>query len=313
MGLSLWELKYIVEVAKTGSISKASQNLFLSQPHLSNTIKTVEKDLGINLFLRSSKGMELTEEGKQFVRQSQSILSQVATLESTFYMKPEETLRVSISVTRSYQVNRRVIDFINRHADKKLFVLHVKETNPFQVLEDVRLREAEFGALHCFDAQIEYFINNFRTYGINYQKHYEREFLLAMSQDNPLAFEPHITKDMIKDQTVVIYGDYEISEASYQVITEVSDIVLTYKRVYVYDRAAAMETLSCCNKTFMWITGLHPDTLKQYGLVLRRCEDVHVKDIGFSIYPSSEELSSLSEELLKELQDIDWTEDIKDI
>lgn len=49
MNLNLCLLEYIVEVAKCGSISKAAQNLFVSQPHLSNQIKGMENQLNVKL------------------------------------------------------------------------------------------------------------------------------------------------------------------------------------------------------------------------------------------------------------------------
>lgn len=311
MSLNLQSLEYIVEVAKTGSISKAAQNLFLSQPHLSNTIKTVEKELGVELFRRSAKGMTLTEEGRLFVNDARRILMEVNSLQSKLQVKREYAVRSRITMTRSYQINRCVAQFINRHSKKKEFQLHIRETNPFQVVEDVHLKEAELGILHFFDAQKEYFLNAFQTYSFSFQQHYEREFLIAMSRDNPLAEEADVRKDMLEKQLVVIYGDYEIPSASYQAITKVSDILLSRRRIYVYDRASAMETLSMCPNTYMWITGLHPNTLEQNRLVLRKCKDVNVRNLGYSIFAQDEPLSWAAQELFAHMQKINWTENVK--
>lgn len=311
MSLNLFALEYISEVAKTGSISKAAQNLFLSQPHLSNTIKAVEKELGVQLFRRSAKGMALTEEGRVFVQEARNILTEVNALHAKLRIKPETAVRSRISATRSHQINRCITDFINRHAAKAEFQIHVKETNPFQVVEDVHCRESELGVLHFFDAQKEYFLNLFQRYSLSFQKHYQREFLVAMSKDNPLAKEETLCKEMLEEQIVVIYGDYEIPSASYETITKVSDIILSPKRIYVYDRAGAMETLSRCPGTYMWIAGLHPETLRQNGLVLRRCSDVEVINLGYSIHSLDEPLSWATAELFADMQKIDWTEEVR--
>ena len=61
--MNLIHLKYVVEVAKTKSISKAAENLFMGQPNLSRSIKELEQDLGITIFRRNSKGIELTSDG----------------------------------------------------------------------------------------------------------------------------------------------------------------------------------------------------------------------------------------------------------
>lgn len=310
MAINLLSLSYIVQVAKTGSISKASQNLFLSQPHLSNTIKAVENELGVLLFRRSAKGMIPTNEGIAFLKKATAILSEVDSLEMMFHARPEETTRARLSVTRSYQINRCISEFINQNSSKSNFVLHIRETNPFQVIEDIRTKESELGVLHFFDAQKDYFINRFNMYSLAYKFQYNRPFLLAMSKKSPLAHKAKITKDMLFDQVAVVYGDYEIPSASYAVITEISDILLSRKRVYVYERATAMETLSRCPHTYMWITGLHPETLEREDLVLRRCQDVNVRNLGYSIHLADTVLSSPIKALLKRMEQVDWTETV---
>ena len=56
-------LKYIIEVEKTGSISRAAENLYMSQPRLSKAIRELEKSVGISIFKRSSKGVVPTTKG----------------------------------------------------------------------------------------------------------------------------------------------------------------------------------------------------------------------------------------------------------
>jgi len=308
--VNLWALDYILEVAKTGSISKAAQNLYLSQPHLSNTIKSVENDLDVIIFRRSAKGMTLTDEGQAFVDQAGIILSQVDKLERMFRNKPDEMVRSRISMTRSYQLLCCISNFINRNKDKPHLFIHIKETNPFQVIEDVRHKEAELGILHFFDAQKEYFLNQFKMHSISSTFQYARDYLLAMSVNNPLAKQEHITSDMLVNQLAIIYGDYEIPMASYDVVTQSSEIVLSSKRIYVYDRATAMEMLSQCPDSYMWITGLHQNTLTKEKLVLRKCEDASVKNLGYSIQLTDSKLSPATEALLHIMENVDWTEKI---
>ncbi len=195
--MNLWTLEYVLEVAKAGSISRAAQNLLLSQPHLSNTIKGLENELGISLFYRSAKGVVLTEEGARFVQEAEKILQQVDHLGASFRLRPADSVRVNLSVTRSYQINRCITRFINENAHKPHMLLRIKETNPFQVLKDLRTHESELGVLHFFEAQKEYFLNCFKTYCLRFEKHYERDFLVLMSAENPLAQVPVLTREML--------------------------------------------------------------------------------------------------------------------
>ena len=64
---NIQHLRYAVEVAKTGSISRAAENLFMGQPHLSKAIRELEEDMNITIFRRTPKGVEPTEQGEQFL------------------------------------------------------------------------------------------------------------------------------------------------------------------------------------------------------------------------------------------------------
>ena len=72
--MNLMHLKYAVEVEKTRSISKAAENLFMSQPNLSRAIKELEETLGITIFKRTSKGMSLTPQGEEFMQYARKII-----------------------------------------------------------------------------------------------------------------------------------------------------------------------------------------------------------------------------------------------
>lgn len=74
--MNLQYLRYAVEVARTGSISQAAENLFMSQPSLSKSIHELESSLGVQLFKRTSRGVCPTPEGEDLLLLARSILSQ---------------------------------------------------------------------------------------------------------------------------------------------------------------------------------------------------------------------------------------------
>ena len=76
--MNILHMKYAVEVARLGSLNKAAETLLIAQPNISRSIKELEADLGISIFTRSAKGMELTPEGEEFIDYAKSILKQIA-------------------------------------------------------------------------------------------------------------------------------------------------------------------------------------------------------------------------------------------
>lgn len=87
--MTLQQLKYVIEVARSRSISKAAQNLFISQPSLSNALKELEKELGITIFYRTNKGILITPEGSEFLGYARQVVEQAELLENRYSNAPD--------------------------------------------------------------------------------------------------------------------------------------------------------------------------------------------------------------------------------
>lgn len=82
--MNLTHLRYMVEVERLGSITKAASALYMGQPNLSKAIKEMEREVGIPIFKRSAKGVVATEKGKQFLQYAKAILVQMDKMESLY-------------------------------------------------------------------------------------------------------------------------------------------------------------------------------------------------------------------------------------
>ena len=80
--MNLQQLRYAVEVAKTGSITAAAKNLYMGQPNLSKSIRELEAELGITLFERTARGVAPTKNGEDFLGYARSIIAQMESLET---------------------------------------------------------------------------------------------------------------------------------------------------------------------------------------------------------------------------------------
>ena len=87
------QLNYVLEVSKSGSINKAASKLFVSQSSLSNSIQELEKELDISIFSRSSRGVELTAEGSEFLSYIRPLIEQQKQiLHQNVYYQPNSRL-----------------------------------------------------------------------------------------------------------------------------------------------------------------------------------------------------------------------------
>ena len=74
--MTLTQLRYLMTIARTGSFNKAAEQLYVSQPSLTNAVKELEKELGITLFYRSGRGVTLTGDGTEFLLYAKQLYGQ---------------------------------------------------------------------------------------------------------------------------------------------------------------------------------------------------------------------------------------------
>ncbi len=99
--MTLNQFTFLAAVAKHGSLTRASQELRISQPSVSQQLRLLERDSGVKLYRRNGRGIELTEAGRLFLGRIEPILEQVAQIKSVFPLREEgaETRRLKIGGT----------------------------------------------------------------------------------------------------------------------------------------------------------------------------------------------------------------------
>jgi DNA-binding transcriptional LysR family regulator len=100
MSFTLRQLQYFVAVAEKGSVSGAAHAMSISQSSITEAIKELEADLGVGLFERHSRGLNITYKGHQFLRHAKAILGNVSDARRAFSETPEKaTGTLNLGVT----------------------------------------------------------------------------------------------------------------------------------------------------------------------------------------------------------------------
>ena len=108
--MTLQQLTYLVTVAECGNITDAAERLFLSQPSLSAAIHNLEKEMGVTAFVRSNKGVTVTQEGEELLSFARMLLEQADIMQEHFGVgkkRVPKVLRVmSALFVRSERIRR---------------------------------------------------------------------------------------------------------------------------------------------------------------------------------------------------------------
>jgi DNA-binding transcriptional LysR family regulator len=98
--MTLRQIRHFIAVAETGSISAAAQAAFVSQSTLTMAIQQLEEEIGVSLFNRHAKGMNLTHQGHQFLRQAHLILATVENAKRSLQQSTDQVAgQLTIGVT----------------------------------------------------------------------------------------------------------------------------------------------------------------------------------------------------------------------
>ena len=146
--MTLQQLKYVVTVAEQGSISGAAKELFISQPSLTNAIKELEKEMQITIFHRTNKGIIVSGEGDVFLAYARQVLEQADLLKEKFLNVKKQSPRFSVSCQHySFAVNA-FVDVIEAFDAVIEYDFTLRETQTYEIIEDVSRMKSEIGILY---------------------------------------------------------------------------------------------------------------------------------------------------------------------
>ena len=265
-------MKYAVEVARLGSLNKAAESLLVAQPNVSRSIKELEGDLGIVIFKRSAKGMELTPEGEEFIQYATNILRQIDDVEMLYRHGAPKKQRFSISVPRACYISEAFSEFSKSisNAPAELFY---KETNSQRTINNVLNNNYSLGIIRYAENYDRTFKEMLEEKGLAYEVVAEFSYVLLMSQAHPLAEKEEITFEDLRPYIEIAHADPYVPSMplSKVVKEELPDNI--DRRIFIFERASQFDLLAENHETFMWVSPAPSRVLERYGLVQRRCVD----------------------------------------
>ena len=141
--LELYRIFYVV--AKNNHMTRASEELHISQPAISQSIKKLEDQLGGALFLRSNKGMELTEEGKMFYEYVKGALELINNAENEF-TSFKDLSKGEIKIGCSATLTKLIIMDVLKDFHKDYPNININITNDLtsNLINDLKLGKLDF-------------------------------------------------------------------------------------------------------------------------------------------------------------------------
>ena len=268
--MNFLHLKYLIEVEKYESISKAAQHLYINQPRLSKIIKEIEEEANIKIFERHNKGVVPTTKGREFLSQAKKIVQEVDYLKNMYQDDPHK-LNLDICVPRSSYISEAFIEYLKMDNNmKKKLNLNYRETNSFDTIQNVYDGENNLGIVRFPLRDQDYYFNILNLKELTYEKLFTFDYQILISKDNPLKDKDIYMKDL-KKQIELKHGDIHIQEDH-------------HKHMNIYERGIQFELLNEIPETYMWVAPMPKKLLKQNDFVLKTCKDKKIPYVDYLIY-----------------------------
>lgn len=298
--MNVLHLKYAVEVAKAGSISKAAEALYMNQPNLSRAIKELETSLGITIFGRSAKGMYVTPEGEEFLEHAKKILQQIDEMEAFYKAGVPAQQRFSLSAPRASYISEAFVQF-SKGLTKERAEIYYKETNAMRVVNNVLSGDFKLGILRyaaCYD---KYFKGMLEEKGLAHELVTEFHYVLAMSREHSLAEKEEIAFADLRPYIEIAHADPYVPSVPLAMVKKEELPDDMDRRIFVFERASQFELLSQNHETFMWLSPVPQTLLDRYGLVERVCRENQKQYKDVLIYRKDYRLTELDRAFITEL------------
>ncbi len=298
--MNILYMKYALEIAACGSLNKAAEKLYVGQPNLSRAVKELESSLGVTIFERSARGMEITPDGEVFLKYAKNILSQIDSLENLFKNDTSRKKRFSIAVPRASYISEAFAAFSDRLTDEPNIEAFYKETNSVGVIKSVQEEEYKLGIVRYAENFDKYYKENLEEKGMYYELVTEFRYVLLMSEQSPLARLKSISFDELQSYTEIAHADPYVPSLPFSEVKK-EELPEINRRIYVFERGSQFDLLSSNPNTFMWVSPVPEKLLKRYGLVQRVCDANAKVYKDVMIYRDNYKLTDLDKAFISEL------------
>ena len=252
--MTLQQLKYVLAVADKGSINEAAKSLFISQPSLSNSIKELEQELHITIFVRTNRGMTLTNDGYEFIGYARQVIQQYEMLEEKYIEDKYTKQHFSVSTQHYGFAANAFISLIQQYGgDKYEFTL--RETKTFEIIDDVKNLRSEIGIIYLSNYNKSVLQKLIRESNLKFVSLIKAKPHIFISENHPLS-----NKKLVALEDLDEYPCLSFEQGTYNSFYFSEEILSTRsvkKSIKISDRAAIFDFMVGLNG-YTISSGMYP-------------------------------------------------------
>ena len=299
--MTLQQLKYVCKMAECRSLSKAADELYVSQPSLTKALHELEEEMGITIFQRTNKGIVISKDGEIFLGYARQVLEQASLIEEKYINKPVMKQQFCVSTQHySFAVNA-FVDMI-KCDEASEYDFSLIETETYEIINDVKMMRSEICILYMNDFNKEVISKILKSEGLVFNELFVAKPHVFISDKSLLAKKKVITLEDLKPYPYLSYVQGEHN--SFYFSEEIFTPDIKPKNIRVRDRATLFNLVIGLNG-YTTCSGVIDENLNGEHIVARPLDidsDMHIGYITTKDYIPSRMGKTYLEALHKYIQ-----------
>lgn len=277
--MTIQQIRYAIVIAQTGSMNKAAEKLYITQPSLTGAVRELEKELGITIFYRSGRGVSLTNDGQEFLMYARQVYYQYETLEERYSGAHELKKKFGVS-TQHYSFAVKAFVETVKSFDSKKYEFAIREDKTKEVIEDVRTLKSEIGIIYLSDFNRSVITKILKSNELKFKKLIECSTYVYMWKGHPLSSRKSVCADDLKGYPCLTFE--QGVDSSFYFAEEIFSTVEFPRTIKANDRATMLNLMIGLNG-FTLCSGIICEELNggDYVAVPFESEEDGIMEIGY--------------------------------
>ena len=230
--MTLQQLHYVITIAKVGSMNKASEILYVSQPSLTSAVSELEKELDITIFTRSKRGVTLTNDGAEFLLYARQLFAQYTELKEKYGKSGTRKKKFGVS-TQHYSFAVKAFVETVKAFDTTQYEFAIRETKTREVISDVSASRSEIGILFLSDFNRSALLKALDAGNLEFHRLIDCRAYVYLWKGHPLAAQKSVSFAQLCDYPCLsfeqgdngsfYYAEEILSENEYPQIIKAND------------------------------------------------------------------------------------------
>ncbi|WP_158629996.1 LysR family transcriptional regulator [Cohnella sp. AR92] len=213
--MNIEQLEYIVEIAKTGSLSAASASLHVTQSALSQSVSRLEEELGVKIFQRTHAGAHATEEGRRVLDKALDALHAIDELKDSA-LNDRNLIQGELDVASFPGVMSLLVKAVSSiKQDYPLLKVNVEESDSRSILEAIRSNRIGLGLIAMYTKDIE------KLSGLAFEPIVQGKLVICANKNSPIAQHAAVHPKELLKYEFALYRDNFLE-----------DFLIDYKSTY---------------------------------------------------------------------------------